>query len=233
MLINTLRAVARLDYQETIRSLVRYGYDSIGLGIILSIFIGGILVFLANVQVQKFGARSVLGWAAGYSLLREFGPLVIALAMTGRVGARNAAELASMKLGGQIEGLRGLGVDPYGLLVAPRWLASSIGIGLLGAFCIGLSVVSAAVFGQIVIDVESGAFFRSFAKLLTWRDLAASLIKMFAFGGAIALISTRCGLVAQGGARATGRAAALAVVASAACVSVFDWILTIGLNAVL
>jgi phospholipid/cholesterol/gamma-HCH transport system permease protein len=220
-------AVPRLDRRELRRSLAHFGYDSLPLGLAVAAFTGGILVLLANVNVQRFGARSILGWAAGYAVLREFGPLLTALVLTGRVGARNAAELAAMTLGGQMEGLRGVGVDPFALLVAPRVAASALAVGALGLVCSFAAIVSAAAFGQLIIGVEAPMFFRSFAALLGWRDLATALAKTMAFGLTLSLVSTRCGLAAEGGARAVGRAAALAVVESSAALTFVDWLLTL------
>jgi phospholipid/cholesterol/gamma-HCH transport system permease protein len=224
-----VRSLARLDRHELIRSLVRFGYDSLPLGALVSIFTGGILVLLADLNVSRYGARAIVGWAAGYTVLREFGPLFVALVMTGRIGARNAAELASMSIGGQLEGLRGVGVDPFALLVAPRVAASTIGVGLLGCACSLVSIVSAGIFGKLMLDIDLGLFFRSFGALLSWRDLVACLIKTCAFGATIALVSTRCGLSARGGAQAVGRAAALAVVSSSAILTALDWVLTVAL----
>ncbi len=226
----TIAALPRLDRREFLRSLVRFGYDSLPLGLVISIFTGGILVLVADLNVARFGARALVGWAAGYTVLREFGPLFVALVMTGRVGARNAAELASLSIGGQLEGLRGVGVDPFALLVAPRLLASTLGVGLLGAICSLAAVGFGAVFGQLMIAVPIDQFFRSFEELLGWRDLVAALVKTLAFGTTIALVSTRCGLSARGGAQAVGRAAAQAVVVSSAVLTGLDWLLTLGIE---
>jgi len=229
----TLRALPRLDRKALSRAMVHFGYDSIPLGVAIAVFTGGILVLLANINVQRYGARSLLGWAAGYTIVREFGPLFTALVLTGRVGARNAAELASMNIGGQLEGLRGVGVDPFALLVAPRTVASALSISALGFVCIFVAVLAAAVFGQLIIDVHVGTFVRSFASMCSFRDVAAGIVKLFVFGTLIALVSTRCGLLAKGGARAVGRVAATSVVANAALLSALDWGLALALARVL
>ncbi|MBI5546357.1 MAG: ABC transporter permease [Deltaproteobacteria bacterium] len=231
--VRALGALQGLDRHELVRSLVRFGFDSLPLGALVSVFTGGILVLLADLNVSRYGARAIVGWAAGYTVLREFGPLFVALVMTGRVGARNAAELASMGIGGQLEGLRGVGEDPFALLVAPRVAASTLGIGLLGTACSLVAILFAAIFGKLMLDIDLGLFFRSFAGLLSWRDLVACLVKTFAFGAVIALVSTRCGLMARGGAQAVGRAAATAVVSSAAVLTAIDWLLTLALAKVL
>lgn len=225
--VRAARALRHLDKREFVRSLVRFGFDSLPLGALVAIFTGGILVLLADLNVSRYGARAIVGWAAGYTVLREFGPLFTALVMTGRVGARNAAELASLNIGGQLEGLRGVGVDPFALLVAPRVAASTVGIGLLGAACSVVAIGSAAVFGKLMLDIDVGLFFRAFDELLSWRDLAASAIKTLVFGATIAIVSTRAGLAARGGAQAVGRAAAVAVVSSSAVLTAIDWVLTV------
>lgn len=229
----TARALPRLDPRELVRSVVHFGYDALPLVVALAVFIGGILVLFANVNVQRYGAKSLIGWAAGYTILREFGPLLTALVMTGRVGARNAAELASMNIGGQLEGLRGVGVDPFALLVAPRVIASAIAVAALGLVVNIVAVLSAAFFGQLIIDVEVGSFLRSLETMLGWRDVVAGSAKMVAFGITISLVSTRAGLVARGGARAVGRVAAVAVVASSALLTALDYGLTVALERVL
>ncbi|MFN7133131.1 MAG: MlaE family ABC transporter permease, partial [Myxococcales bacterium] len=142
------RALPRLSPRELLRAIVYFGYESLQLALVVAVFTGGILVLVTNANVQRYGAKSVFGWAAGYALLREFGPLLMALVMAGRIGARNAAELASMRIGGQLEGLRGLGVDPFALLVAPRLVASAVSIACVGMMSVLVSVLTAAVLGN-------------------------------------------------------------------------------------
>ncbi len=231
--VRAVRALPHLDRREFVRSLVRFGFDSLPLGAVVAIFTGGILVILADLNVARYGARAVVGWAAGYTVLQEFGPLFTALVMTGRVGARNAAELASMNIGGQLEGLRGVGVDPFALLVAPRVAASTVGVGLLGLVCALIAIVSSALFGKLMLNLDVGMFFRSFEELLAWGDLVVCAVKTMAFGAIIALVSTRAGLGARGGAQAVGRAAASSVVSASAVLVAVDWVLTVLLHRVL
>jgi phospholipid/cholesterol/gamma-HCH transport system permease protein len=138
-----------------------------------------------------------------------------------------------MSIGGQLEGLRGVGVDPFALLVAPRVAASTVGVGLLGTVCALIAVLSSAVFGKLMLDLDVGLFFRSFSELLSWADLLVCLVKTLVFGAIIALVSTRAGLGARGGAQAVGHAAASSVVSSSAVLVAVDWVLTVLLAKVL
>ena len=192
----------------------------------LGVFVGFILVLFSNLIVTRFGVKSLFGWASGYAVLREMGPFVTALVMAGRIGARNAAELGAMKIGGQLEGLRGVGVDPFALLVAPRVVASALAVTALGLVASLVAILSSIGFGWLVSDIEPSTYLMSFEARVHLADLCAALVKLFSFGATISLVSTQVGLTARGGARAVGQVAAGAVVASAAAITGIDWLIT-------
>ena len=116
----TLLYLPRLDLGELSRALVLFGYRSLPLSLGAATLIGATVVLQAGVYATKFGARLYTGWAAGFALIWEMGPLLLGLVMAARIGARNAAELALLTVNGQIEGLRGISLDPFRILVAPR-----------------------------------------------------------------------------------------------------------------
>lgn len=222
----TAAALPRLDRRELLRSLVRFGQASLPLGAVVAAFVGAILVSQTSFYVRRFGAREVLGWAAGYAILREFGPLIVTLVMAGRIGARNAAELASLGIGGQLEGVRGAGVDLFRVLVAPRIVAATLAMALVGTVCSLAAIVVGSVSGATLLDVPMRTFYGAFRDYLSTADVAFGLAKDTAFGLAIAIVSTHAGLRARGGAAAVGRAAAMAVVWSAAIVALLDYVIT-------
>lgn len=222
----TARALPRLDPREVIRSIVGFGYDALLLSAVLGVFIGFILVLFSNLIVARFGVKSLFGWASGYAVLRELGPFVTALVMAGRIGARNAAELGVMRIGGQLEGLRGVGVDPFALLVAPRVIASALAVTVLGIVASAVAIAASIGFGWLISAIEPSTFLTSFEARIHPADLLAALVKLLAFGATISLVSTQAGLRAEGGARAVGQVAARAVVISAAVLTGLDWLIT-------
>ena len=226
VLARTVRALPRLDPREVVRSLVGFGYDALALSAVLGVFTGFILVLFSNLIVARFGVKSLFGWASGYAVLREMGPLVTALVMAGRIGARNAAELGVMRIGGQLEGLRGVGVDPFALLVAPRVVASALAVTALGVVASLVAIAASIAFGWAVSAIEPSTYLMSFEARIHLPDLLAALVKLFIFGATISLVSTQSGLQAHGGARAVGEVAAKAVVASAAALTALDWLIT-------
>ncbi|MHB8876219.1 MAG: MlaE family ABC transporter permease [Myxococcaceae bacterium] len=228
----TLLQLPRLNRRELWRGVTLFGYRSLPLAFIVGTLAGATVVLQTGMYVQRFGARNYLGWAAGFSIIWEFGPLLLGLMMGARVGARNAAELASLNVGGQLEGLRGISLDPFALLVAPRVLATALSVAGLSTVTFLIAVLWEAAAALFTLGIPARVFFSSFEELLTAGDLAAGISKCLAFGITISLISTAAGLRAQGGAQAVGRAAAAAVVWSSGAIYALDFLLTPLLSAV-
>lgn len=222
----TARQLGRADRGELLRSLVLFGYGSLPLALLVAALAGATVVLQSGLWVERLGARALLGWAAGYSVLWEFGPLLLGLVMAARVGARNAAELASLTVGGQIEGLRGLSLDPFALLIAPRAWATLLSLGCLSLVASLCAILCEAVAAFITLRLPIRVFFDSFTGLLGLGDLLGGLCKALAYSLAIAVISTAVGLRAQGGSRGVGRAAASAVAYCAASIFALDFLLT-------
>lgn len=228
-----VRSVPEIHWPELMHGLVKFGYHSIPLTIGMAALAGATVIAQTSLYVRRFGARNYLGWAAGYSAIWELGPLLLAVMMIARVGSRNAAELATIKINGQWEGLRGVALDPYPLIVAPRLISILLSVTGLAALTFPVAVLSEMIVSFFTLQVPLRVFLQSFASLLTLNDLIGGLCKSFVFGGLIASISTMHGLRASGGARAVGRAAATAVVWSAAAIFASDLILTALLTRVL
>jgi phospholipid/cholesterol/gamma-HCH transport system permease protein len=216
----------RLERRELLRGLHDFGYRSLPLTLGIAAVTGASVVVQTTVYVERFGARSMLGWAAGYAMLWEMGPLLLGLMMAGRIGARNAAELAMLEVNGNLEGLRGISLDPFSLLIAPRVLAMVISLVALTVVMFAVAVAFEAIAAYFALELPPRVFFGGFADMLRVRDLLGGLTKSTVFGLATAVISTTVGLRASGGARAVGQSAASAVVWSAFAIFALDLLLT-------
>jgi phospholipid/cholesterol/gamma-HCH transport system permease protein len=226
----TLLHLPTLNRRELLRALNLFGTQALPLTLGASTLIGLTVVIQAGVYANRFGARLYTGWAASYALVWEFGPLLLGLIMSARVGARNAAELALLQVNGQLEGLAGISLNPFGLLVAPRVVASAIAVTLLSMVMFSAAILMEAVAARFTIGLPPGVFFESLADMLKLTEVMGGIAKAAVFGVAIALVSTTCGLAASGGARGVGRAAAQAVVASCAAIFALDFALTPALS---
>lgn len=215
------------DYDELMRSLYRMGVRSLPIVVITAIFTGGIMVIQAAPVVERYGAYGLLGWGAGFGILREIGPLLVALMISGRVGANNTAELGTMVVTEQVDALRALAIDPISFLLVPRFAGIVVTLFLSTVFAVGLALVGAAYVGWGLLGVAPMVFYQGLTGgLLGVSDLFHGLLKSVAFGLIIALSSCQFGISTSGGAPGVGRSVNATVVVSAMGVFVLDYVVS-------
>ena len=159
-------------------------------------------------------------------MLREIGPILIALMFSGRVGANNTAELGTMTVTEQLDGLRALAIDPIRFLVVPRVIAMIVMLFALTVIGDLVALLGASVVGRAMLDIDWSTMYYSFADNLKPCDFLHGLYKSIAFGGAIAVTSCYFGVTVRGGAVGVGRAVNAAVVAAAVSIMLLDFFLT-------
>jgi phospholipid/cholesterol/gamma-HCH transport system permease protein len=221
-----LLPVPRLDRRELWRNLYKMGVQSVPIVVLTAVFVGGIMVIQAGMYVRRFNAYSMVGWGAGYSIFREVGPILIGLMFSGRVGSNNTAELGTMVVTEQIDGLRSLAIDPVRYLLVPRVLSMVLMSFLLCVIGNLVAIAGGMVFARLMLGIDFNIFYVSFVDNLKTWDMAHGLIKSVVFGGVIALSSCHFGLTVRGGAVGVGRAVNSAVVSSAVGIMVWDYFLT-------
>jgi phospholipid/cholesterol/gamma-HCH transport system permease protein len=217
----------RYDFRQLLVNLYKMGVKSVPIVAVTAVFTGAIMVIQAAPLIQRYQAYGLLGWGAGFGTLREIGPLLTALMISGRVGANNAAELGTMVVTEQIDALRALAIDPIGYLVAPRFVAIVITLFCSTLVADGLALTGAAFSAGPLLGVEPRVFYNGVTSgLLNFGDVAHGLVKSVAFGTMIALSSCFFGLNVSGGAPGVGRAVNATVVVSAASIFVLDYFIS-------
>lgn len=215
-----------LDGPETWRNLYRVGVKSFPIVIVTAILTGAIMVIQSGMYIRQYGAYGLLGWGAGYSVLREIGPIMIGLMFSGRVGANNTAELGTMKVTEQFDALRALAINPIGYLVVPRVLAMMVMMFCLLVVGDFTALLGGAVTSQVLLGVDVQVFFWSLVTYIELADFLQGLWKAMSFGFAIAVISCYFGVSVRGGAVGVGRAVNASVVGSATAIFVLDYLIT-------
>lgn len=233
LLGSILQRLARLDVdrRELFVNLHKMGIKSLPIVVTTALFVGGIMVIQAAPMVEQFGAHGLLGWGAGFGILREIGPLLTALMISGRVGANNTAELGTMAVTEQVDALRALAIDPMSFLIAPRFIAIVTTLVLSTVFANVLALLGAAYAGWALLGVEPMSFYNGLTSgLLGLGDVFHGLLKSCFFGVMIALCSCHFGLGTAGGAPGVGRAVNATVVVSAAGIFLFDYLMSFALG---
>lgn len=164
----------------------------------------------------------VLGSVVASSVILELGPVLTAVVLIGRVGARITAELGTMQVSEQIDALYSLGRDPVRVLAAPRVIAGIVTVPLLVGIANAVGILSGIVAAQATTGLSPQSFL--YGAGLFWHnwDMFYSLMKGLVFGIAIPLIAVHMGMATRGGAEGVGRATTSSVVFMTLAVLVLD-----------
>jgi phospholipid/cholesterol/gamma-HCH transport system permease protein len=224
LVAHVVRAV--LGLQVSLRSVLQQihsmGVQSLPIVLVTAILSGVVTSQQGGYQFQGSVPLYILGSVVTASVILELGPVLTAIVLAGRVGARITAELGTMKVSEQIDALHALGRDPVAVLAAPRILAGVLVMPVLVAVANLIGVTA----GMVAARATVGLGFESFlyGARLFWHnwDLFYSLMKAVTFGFAIPVIAVHMGLRTRGGAAGVGSTTTAAVVFMLLTILVLD-----------
>jgi phospholipid/cholesterol/gamma-HCH transport system permease protein len=212
--------------RDVVEQLDAIGVGSLSVVMLTGLFTGAVLALQTGLTLDQFGARAFVGRLVSSTMVKELGPVLTALMITGRVGSGIAAEIGSMGVTEQLNALRALGTDPVRKLVVPRVLA---GVLMVPALTVVADVVGMLGGGLIAVwelRVAANVYWTSLFDGLFIEDVWMGLIKPFVLGFVIVTIGCHVGLRVQGGTQGVGRATTKAVVASSVTVLAVDYFVT-------
>ena len=194
-------------------------------------FTGMVLALQGYYTLSKFGSESLLGAGVALSVIRELGPVLSALMVTGRAGSAMCAEIGIMRIDEQLDALECMAIDPHSYLIAPKLLACLIALPLLTAFFDVVSIMGGYLIGVNLLGVNAGAYMESMRKSVEWADVYMGIIKSLCFAVLLIWICTYKGFYAgvdEGafGPEQVSRATTNAVVLASVAILVSDYIVT-------
>jgi phospholipid/cholesterol/gamma-HCH transport system permease protein len=213
-------------YRDLVQQFDQIGLGSLTVVLLTGLFTGAVLALQSGMTLDQFGARSVVGRLVSASMIKELGPVLTALMLSGRVGSGIAAELGSMVVTDQVNALRALGTDPVRKLVVPRVLAGTLMSPVLTVISDAVGILGGWIIAVFQLRVASGVYWTSVLEGLYPQDPWMGLIKPFFLGFTIVTIGCHVGLRTRGGTQGVGRATTNAVVAASVAVLVLDFFLT-------
>lgn len=219
-------------FNEVLRQLRLIGADSFIVIFFTGAFTGMVLGLQGYYTLSKFGAEGVLGSAVALSLVRELGPVLTALMVTGRAGSAMCAEIGIMRNTEQIDALECMAVDPFRYLITPKFLATLIAVPLLTLIFSVVGIYGGYMAGVCLLNGNPGAYFVSMQHSVGNKDINLGIIKSFVFALLIVWVCTGRGYFvhkirnAGFGAEAVSKVTTQAVVLSSIAILVWDYILT-------
>jgi phospholipid/cholesterol/gamma-HCH transport system permease protein len=221
---DTLRAFSefRTWGPEAFKHMRSIGVDSVPLACLVAAFIGSVIALQTRYQLFPGIQLSVVGFISRQMITLEMAPLITALVLAGRVGARITAEIGTMRVTEQIDALETLAFDPIAYLVVPRIVAGLLMLPMLSILANAVGLVSAWITASLATDVTSDQFREGLRLGFTYFQVVYSVLKAFLFGGAISFLCAYEGYVTDAGAEGVGRATAKAVVIGCVAVLILD-----------
>jgi phospholipid/cholesterol/gamma-HCH transport system permease protein len=213
------------EIRELIRQIDSVGPQSAALVAVAGAAIGVVLSLETRNSLTSFGVESSLPAIITLSVIRETGPIITALIVSGRVGAGIAATLGSMRVTEQIDALEVSGVDPYRYLVATRIVACALMLPLLTLVCDASAIITGWVVNTMAEPITFGLFLDRGFRRVTFNDFFPPTLKTIVFGLIIGAVSCFQGMRARGGTEGVGRAVTNAVVLSSLFVILADVVL--------
>lgn len=194
-------------------------------------FTGMVLGLQGYYTLVKFGSEGLLGAAVALSLIRELGPVLTALMVTGRAGSAMAAEIGIMRISEQIDALETMDINSIRFLVSPRIAAALISFPLLTALFDVVGIYGGYLTGSVLLGISRGTYFSQMEKSVLMEDINGGFTKSIVFALLVATICCFQGyfthMRANGfGAKGVSRATTSAVVISSVLVLIADYILT-------
>lgn len=219
--------------QEIITQMDLIGVGSLTIVVLTGFFTGGVLTLQTFPTLAFYGAQSQTGRLVAISLVRELGPVLTALMVTGRVGSAIAAELGSMTVSQQIDAMRALGTDPIRKLVGPRLIALLVSLPMLTVIADVVGIGGGGVVATGLYGLSMDQFMTSVREGITSDDIIGGVIKPLCFAVIIVSISCYKGLNTEGGTVGVGRATTRSVVMASIVVIIADFFLSRGLQYIL
>ena len=197
-----------------VEQMDKIGVQSFPITFLTALFTGIVLGLQTAYQLQRIGAESYISSIVALSILRELGPVLTALVVTGRVGAAITAELGTMRVTEQVDAMESLATSPVQYLVVPRFLALLVMLPLLTAMADLIGIMGGYLVGVYKLGVSPTLYLRMTWDVIQMKDFVTGLVKAAIFAMIVSTVACYEGFATTGGAEGVGRSTTLAVVIS-------------------
>src|SRR5438128_2307601 len=216
----------RHRWHATVQQMLEIGVDALPMVALLSMCSGFILALQGASELRRFGALHFVIDLVAVGFTRELGPLLTAIAASGRSGSAFAAEIGTMKVTEELDSLRVMALEPVEFLLAPKYLAALISVPCLSIMSNVCGILAGGLFMFFSTHLSPFLYLHYVFTSIQLRDVVTGLIKSVAFATIIAHVGCLEGFRVRGGPDSVGRSTTSAVVKSTFLVIVADAVFT-------
>ncbi|CAG0965853.1 Intermembrane phospholipid transport system permease protein MlaE [Rhodocyclaceae bacterium] len=189
-----LRAPREMPWRESSANLYKSGVRAMPVTALVGFLIGIVLSYLSALQLKNFGADIFIVNILGMGIIRELGPVLVAVLVAGRSGSAMTAQLGVMRVTEEIDALATMGVSRSLRLVFPKVAALALAMPLLVLWTSSIALMGGMVSAQFQLDISYGFFIETLPKVVPVANLYIALAKGVVFGILVALVACHFGL---------------------------------------
>ncbi|HUX83881.1 MAG TPA: ABC transporter permease [Chitinophagaceae bacterium] len=220
----------KMYWKELMHQCVEIGFGSLGIVMIISIFLGGVTTVQTAYQlVSPWIPKTTISMVVRDTLILELAPTMVCIVLAGVVGSKIASELGNMRVSEQIDALEIMGINTKAYLILPKILAALLVIPCLVIIAGFLGITGGLLAGELAGILGKEQFLQGLVKNFNSFNVFFALIKSYTFAFIISSISAYFGYYVEGGALEIGRASTTSVVVSCILILFADY----GLAAIL
>jgi len=212
----------RRRWRSAIRQTLTIGVDAFPMVGIMAVCAGFILAMQGATELHRLGAMELVVDLVTIGFTRELGPLLAAIAVSGRSGSAFSAEIGSMMVTEEVSALRTIGIDPTEFLLAPKFLGALIALPCLTILSNACGILAGGIFMRLSTGMALSIYLQDVVHSMVLHDVMTGLVKSLAFATIIVHVGCLEGFRVHGGPDAVGRSATAAVVKSTFLVILAD-----------
>ena len=216
-----------IPWREFSANIFRSGAQALPVTALVGFLIGIVLSFLSALQLKTFGADIYIVNLLGISIIRELGPVLVAVLVAGRSGSAMTAQIGVMRVTQEIDALATMGVSRSLRLVLPKVAALSVAVPLLVVWCSAAGIIGGMVSANLEMGLAYGFFIDALPRVVPLSNLWIGIGKGFFFGMLIALIACHFGLKVRPNTESLSARTTTAVVTSITLVIIVDAVFAI------
>jgi phospholipid/cholesterol/gamma-HCH transport system permease protein len=231
-LVHVARHPVDLPRREISANLYKSGVRAMPVTALVGFLIGVVLSYLSALQLKQFGADIFIVNIIGLGIVRELGPVLVAILVAGRSGSAMTAQLGVMRVTEEIDALSTMGVARGLRLIFPKVVALIIALPLLVLWSTTIALIGGMVSAQVQLDISYGFFFQTLPRVVPAANLWIGLAKGAVFGMFVALVACHFGLRVRPNTESLSTNTTASVVSAITIVIILDAIFAIATRSI-
>ena len=216
----------RPKISKIFEQMEQIGVESFNIVVLTGSFTGMVFALQSYIGFQRVGGEQFIGAVVALGMIRELGPVLTGLMVTGRAGSAIAAELGTMSITEQIDALITLRINPFQYLVVPRILGATLIMPFITIFAMICGIIGGYVVCVYVLELSPEDYLNNIRTYVEISDIRGGLIKAAFFGLILSWVGCYKGYTTTGGARGVGRSTTQSVVTSSIMILIANYVLT-------